>query len=126
MQSKHGASTTLTHLQAQTLHFAEERDWLQFHTPKNLSMSIAIEAAELMEHFQWDLGDLSRTKDIDEKTLTGVREELADIAIYCLQLANVTGIDLAEAVLGKLEINAAKYPVNESRGHSEKYTELRP
>jgi len=96
--------------------FAEERDWMQFHTPKNLASSIAIEAAELMEVFQWESGDRPLTEPQQAK----VREELADVLIYCLQLANVAGIDPLAAARDKLADNARRYPPDEVRGSSEK------
>src|SRR4030095_15491478 len=96
--------------------FVEERDWRQFHSPKNLSMSLAIEAAELMEHFQWiDIAE-SRAAASDPHKLAAIREELADVLCYALALANELGIDLAQAVRDKMIKNAAKYPADEYRG----------
>jgi len=92
--------------------FIEERRWNQFHSPKNLSMSIAIEAAELMELFQWTAG--SDTEDIP---MGQVREELADVVIYCISLANALDIDIATAVRDKVKINAQKYPVEKFQGN---------
>lgn len=89
--------------------FVEARHWNQFHSPKNLSMSIAIEAAELMELFQW-------TDDTADVPVEQLREELADVVIYCLSLANATGIDLATAVRDKVKANTRKYPVERFRG----------
>ncbi|MCF8009834.1 MAG: nucleotide pyrophosphohydrolase [Clostridiales bacterium] len=91
--------------------FVEERDWNQFHSPKNLSMSIAIEAAELMELFQW-----VDQKNMDEISIEKIREELADVVIYCLSMANATGIDVASAVRDKVKVNANKYPVERFKG----------
>jgi len=91
--------------------FVKERDWNQFHSPKNLSMSIAIEAAELMELFQW-----TNATDTSDVPIGRLREELADVVIYCLSLANATGIDLAEAVRDKVSANARKYPVEKYAG----------
>lgn len=91
--------------------FVNERDWNQFHTPKNLAMSIAIEAAELMEIFQW-----CDKEKLDEEERARVEEELADVVIYCLSMANATGLDLAGAVKKKLAVNAVKYPVERFRG----------
>jgi len=89
----------------------EERQWKQFHTPKNLSMSIAIEAAELMELFQW-----TDQKVSDDVPTERVREELADVVIYCLSMANATRIDLATAIKDKVTANAQKYPVEKFKG----------
>ncbi|MBF7081693.1 nucleotide pyrophosphohydrolase [Desulfallas sp. Bu1-1] len=91
--------------------FVEERQWNQFHSPKNLSMSIAIEAAELMELFQW-----SNEGDIDDISMNRVREELADVVIYCLSMANALELDLTTAVKAKVIANAKKYPVDRFKG----------
>lgn len=112
--------TTLQHLKERMATFVRERDWEQFHTPKNLSMSIAIEAAELMEHFQWLTAEQSRT--LDPKILDDVGEELADIVIYALSLSNFLGFDLADTVLAKMAKNERKYPADQVRGKAHKYT----
>jgi NTP pyrophosphatase (non-canonical NTP hydrolase) len=110
------STTTLADLRDLIRRFVEERDWRQFHSPKNLSMSLAIEAAELMEHFQWiDLPQSREIKDQGEK-LALVREELADVLCYALALANELEIDLSAAVRDKMVKNAAKYPAEQSRG----------
>ena len=110
------ATTTLADLRDLVRRFVEERDWRQFHSPKNLSMSLAIEAAELMEHFQWiDLSESRAIKGQPQK-LAQVREELADVLCYALALANELEIDLSAAVRDKMVKNAAKYPVDLSRG----------
>ena len=109
-------STTLADLRDLVRRFVEERDWRQFHSPKNLSMSLAIEAAELMEHFQWiDIAE-SRAAKSDPEKLAAIREELADVLCYALALANELGIDVASAVCDKMVKNAAKYPADEYRG----------
>ena len=102
--------------------FRDERDWKQFHDPKSLAVSIAIEAAELLEEFQWKTAEESRQHAIDKRE--AVSDEIADVAIYLIELADVTGIDLKAAILSKLEKNARKYPVEKSRGKSAKYNEL--
>ena len=94
--------------------FVAERDWAQFHTPENLAKSIAIEAGELLECFQWKA-------EADPKR---VREELADVLTYCLHLADRIGADPEEIVLEKLEITRKKYPVEKARGTSKEYDEL--
>jgi len=113
---------TLDELSRDLRRFAEERDWEQFHAPKNLVMALAVEAAELMEHFQWlseeESGRLPAAK------LAAVREELADVFIYLLRAADRLGVDLLEAAREKMAVNARKYPVEKSRGHKRKYTEL--
>jgi NTP pyrophosphatase (non-canonical NTP hydrolase) len=108
--------TTLANLKDLVRRFVDERDWRQFHSPKNLSMSLAIEAAELMEHFQWiDVAE-SRAAASDQATLAAVTEELADVLCYALALANELGIDVATAVREKMVKNAQKYPAAEYRG----------
>jgi NTP pyrophosphatase (non-canonical NTP hydrolase) len=96
--------------------FVSERDWGQYHSPKNLAMSVAIEAAELMEHFQWLAPDDARTRMNDEETRALVADELADILIYCLSFANSTQIDVSSAILRKLERNFSRFPVERVRG----------
>ena len=95
--------------------FTEERDWDQFHTPENLAKSISNEANELLECFQWS------TTDFDEQA---VREELADVMNYCIQMASKFGWDIREIILDKMEKNAKKYPVEKAKGKADKYTEL--
>ncbi len=104
--------------------FVAERDWEQFHSPKNLSMSIAIEAAELMEHFQWMPGTLSSHVSSDRRDLEDISDELADIMTYCLNLANVLDIDISTAMKNKMKKNCEKYPVIKSKGRSTKYDQL--
>lgn len=112
--------TTLQHLKERMTAFVHERDWEQFHTPKNLSMSIAIEAAELMEHFQWLTTEQSR--NLDPAALNDIGEELADIVIYALSLSNSLNLDLADTVLAKMAKNERKYPADQVKGKAHKYT----
>lgn len=112
--------TTLQDLKDRMAIFVRERDWEQFHTPKNLAMSIAIEAAELMEHFQWLSVDDS--KDLDPERLVDIGEELADIIIYSLSLSNSLSLDLSQTVIAKMEKNSRKYPTEKVKGKSHKYT----
>jgi NTP pyrophosphatase (non-canonical NTP hydrolase) len=118
------ATTTIEDLKNRVLAFVRERDWEQFHSPKNLSMAIAAEAGELMEHFLWADSAASRDSCQETARRKKVEEELADVVIYSLDFANITGIDLAAAIEAKLAVNAQKYPVEKARGRSEKYTEL--
>jgi len=119
------ATTTLGEIKARVLAFAKERDWEQFHAPKNLSMALAAEAGELMEHFLWDTPESSRTKVTEDSARREkIEEELADVVIYALEFANMTGIDVAAAIERKMAQNAAKYPVEKAKGRSVKYTEL--
>jgi len=103
--------TTVGRLRALVSAFVAERDWGRFHSAKNLSMSIAIEAAELMELFQWSDGEA-----VDDRQLARVREELADVVIYGLAMANALHIDLSRAVHDKVKANAGKYPADVYRG----------
>ena len=102
--------------------FAKERDWEQFHSPKNLSMALAVETAEIMEHFQWLTEEQSR--NLDQKTLEKVKEEIADTQIYLARLADQLGIDPIAAANDKLVKNATKYPIEKAKGSAKKYTEL--
>jgi dCTP diphosphatase len=101
--------------------FAEERDWDQFHSPKNLSMALIAETAELIEHFQWLKEEESALIQGDK--LEAVRMELADIQIYLIRIADKLNVDLLDAVEKKIKINEAKYPVDKVKGQHKKYTE---
>ncbi len=111
----------LNDLREKLRRFAEERDWDQFHSPKNLAMALIVEAAELVEHFQWMTQDESRNLPADKKA--EVEAELADILIYLVRIADKLNIDLHTAALEKLQHNAEKYPADQVRGLSKKYTE---
>src|SRR5262245_15438706 len=113
-------TATIAQLRQAVQSFVDDRDWRQFHTPKNLTMSLAIEAAELMEHFQWlDVGEsVARARDPARRG--NIADEMADVACYLLSLANALDIDLSDAILAKLVKNAGKYPANEFRGRSER------
>ena len=104
---------------SKALAFREERDWAQFHNPKDLAISISLEASELLEAFQWSGSDLEVAR-----TRGAMVEELADVAIYCIYLADALGVGLADAVSAKIDANTEKYPADKSRGSSRKYTEL--
>lgn len=112
----------LADLNSQTNLFSDERDWSQFHSPKNLSMALIVEAAELVEHFQWMQADESDLLTNEKRLQVG--DELADILIYTVRLANRLNIDLEKAAQEKMRKNKIKYPIEKSRGRSEKYTEL--
>ena len=105
------------------LEFRRERDWEQFHHPKDLAISIVLEAAELLEEFQWK-GDAEVTRYLEEGGLSRVREELADIAIYIALLSHDLGIDLLDEMGKKITKNEEKYPVEKSKGSSKKYDQL--
>ncbi len=106
-------------LQSDLRAFAAERDWEQFHSPKNLSMALSVEVAELVEHFQWLTEDESRALPADKAER--VAEEIADIQIYLARLADKLGVDIGRAVAAKLETNRLKYPADEARGSAAKY-----
>jgi len=110
------STTTVASLRDAVRRFAAERQWEPFHSPKNLVMGLAVEAAELMEHFLWIDNDASRSVAEDPARLEEVADEMADVASYLLGLANVLGIDLSDAIQAKMVKNAAKYPVEKSRG----------
>lgn len=110
------ATTTLAELRDMVRRFVNERDWSQFHSPKNLSMSIAIEAAELMEHFQWSNPEAAESIRDDADAMQQVREELADVFCYALAFSNALDIDLADALVDKLKKNEEKYPADKFRG----------
>ncbi|MDD2914223.1 MAG: nucleotide pyrophosphohydrolase [Gallionella sp.] len=103
--------------------FAAARGWEQFHSPKNISMALIVEAAELVEHFQWLTEEQS--KALQPEQLQQVREELADIQIYLIQIADKLNVDLLDAANKKIDLNAKKYPAEEVRGSSKKYTEAK-
>ncbi|AYR22779.1 nucleotide pyrophosphohydrolase [Herbaspirillum rubrisubalbicans] len=104
--------------------FSSERDWLRFHTPKNLVMALSVEVAELMEHFQWL--PTGADHELDDAARQGIRHEMADVLVYLIQLADHIGVDLHEAVLEKMELNGRKYPVELARGNARKYSDLAP
>jgi dCTP diphosphatase len=124
MNVSRDADMRLAELKERVLAFARERDWEQFHSPKNLSMALAAEAGELMENFLWVTTEESAQTARDPKRREAIEHEIADIVIYALQFANQTGIDLASAIATKMAVNARKYPVEKARGRSAKYTEL--
>jgi dCTP diphosphatase len=102
--------------------FRDERDWAQFHNPKDMAIAISIEASELLEHFLWKTTEESEQR-VQEKRAE-ISDEIADIAVYLLELADNLNIDLAHAIKNKMKKNAAKYPVDKSKGSHVKYTEL--
>jgi len=109
----------ISKIQNQLEKFAIERDWRQFHTPKNLAMALSVEASELVEIFQWLKPEESNSPD--QKQIESINDEVADIAMYLLRFCSVLEIDLESAIKSKLERNAEKYPINLSKGNSQKY-----
>jgi NTP pyrophosphatase (non-canonical NTP hydrolase) len=116
-------TTPLGELRARVAAFVQERDWAQFHAPKNLAMALACEAAELMEPYLWVEAEASRALTDDAARRARIESEIADVAICLLNLCNVVGTDLSAAVERKLAEAAAKYPVAEARGRALKYDE---
>jgi NTP pyrophosphatase (non-canonical NTP hydrolase) len=110
------ARTTVGELRAAVAAFVDARDWRPFHSPKNLAMSIAIEAAEILELFQWLDNEQAWAAGNDPAVRAALAEELADVVIYCLSLSNALDLDVSAAVMGKLETNEDRYPAEEFRG----------
>ena len=100
--------------------FAQDRDWEQFHTPKNLTMALSVEASELVEIFQRLTPEQSN--NLTDKQMASIKEEIADVAIYLLRLCDVLDIDIESSVMDKIKVNSDKYPVNLSKGNAKKYT----
>lgn len=112
---------SLENLKQKLQQFVDERDWVQFHSPKNLSMAMIVEAAELVEHFQWDTEAESHVLTDDKREQ--VSHELADTFVYLLRIAQMLDIDLIEATNKKIALNALKYPSDKARGKNNKYTD---
>ena len=112
-------SDSIKELQKEITDFRDARNWKQFHNPKDLAISICLEASELLETFQWSGSDLN-----PENKQEKMKEELADVIIYCGLMADTLGLDIDEIVRTKISANNAKYPVEKSFGKSKKYTEL--
>lgn len=118
------SATTIDQIKRHILAFAREREWEQFHSPKNLSMALAAESGELMEHFLWSTPEQSHAVVKDPVKRGKIADELADVVIYALEFANATGLDVAAAIEAKMKANAEKYPVEKAKGRADKYTEL--
>lgn len=116
--------TTIAELKKRFIQFRDERDWKKFHNPKDLAVSISIEANELLELFQWK--DNAEVEEMlkNPKKMQEIRDELADIVTYCLSASDTLNIDLSEAVTQKLAKSAIKYPVEKAKGNAKKYNEL--
>lgn len=113
---------SLRNLAQQLDQFAQDRDWQQFHSPKNLASALVVEAGELLEHFQWLTEEQSRTLAPEKRDAVGA--EVADVLLYLIQLANALGVDPIAAARAKLKLNGLKYPIDQARGNSKKYDEL--
>lgn len=114
MYESNDQNTTLLQLREIIQQFVQERSWERFHSPKNLSMSIAIESAELMEHFQWI--DVDRSSNLSDSEKRAVGEELADVICYSLAMANQLQIDLTTTIVNKMQKNREKYPIEQYHG----------
>jgi NTP pyrophosphatase (non-canonical NTP hydrolase) len=117
-----GGPDLLQDLRTALRRFAAERDWDQFHSPKNLAIALSVEAAELLEHFQW-MSD-AETIAISPEKRAKIREEIADVLLYLIRLADKLDVDLGAAATEKMKVNATKYPVQKARGSSKKYSEF--
>ena len=111
----------ITKIQNQLQNFASERDWEQFHTPKNLAMALSVEAAELVEIFQWLNPEESKLPD--KRQLELINSEVADIAMYLLRFCDLLDVNLEDAIQTKIVKNAEKYPINLSKGNAKKYNQ---
>ena len=111
----------ISEIQNQLKKFAIERDWEQFHTPKNLAIALSVEASELVEIFQWL--NVEESNSPNQRQIEEINSEVADIAMYLLRFCSVLGIDLEKAIESKFERNAEKYPVNLSKGNAQKYNQ---
>ena len=114
---------TLAELESKAINFRDQRDWEQFHNPKNIAGSIVIEATELLEVFQWVEG--KESKKLATKKLQEVKDEMSDVLVYLVTLAHDLNIDLIQAAIEKIEKNDKKYPVEKAKGKSTKYTEFK-
>jgi len=120
---KNDADSDLLRLRALVRQFVDERDWDQFHSPKNLASALTVEAAELLEHFQWLQS--GRAEELGPAKLTAVRHEMADVLVYLVRLADKLDVDLFAAVEEKMVLNRAKYPAELVRGDARKYDEYK-
>ena len=120
MTDREKMADSLKELRAKINQFVTERDWAQFHTPKNLAMAMIVEAAELVEQFQWDTPQESQ--QLSAEKCEAVAHELADTFVYLLRIAEVLEIDLIAATNAKIKLNALKYPVEKAKGSNAKYT----
>lgn len=111
----------LEHIKQKLRSFAQERDWDQFHSPKNLAMALSVEAAELLECFQW-LTE-AESQEVSGEKLAAIADEIADVQLYLIRLADKLGVDIVEAATQKITRNEAKYPADTVRGSAKKYTE---
>ncbi|MQR01098.1 nucleotide pyrophosphohydrolase [Glaciimonas soli] len=119
--TEHSQNNDFARLREEIRIFVAERDWDQFHTPKNLSSALIVEAAELLEHFQWL--KTGNKDELDDAKLEQIRHEMADVLVYLIRLADKLDVDLPAAVVDKMVLNRAKYPAGKVRGDARKYSE---
>jgi NTP pyrophosphatase (non-canonical NTP hydrolase) len=122
MSAEPSVEDTFVSLRNRLRAFATERDWDQFHSPKNLAVALCIEAAELLQNFQW-MPD-TQSQALPPEVHARVREEMADVLLYLIRLADKLDLDLPEAAASKIQLNALRYPIEKARGNSKKYTDL--
>ncbi len=118
------SKTTIADLKKLVTKFRDERDWKKFHNPKDMAMSISIESNELLELFLWKNEKQVSEALENQAKFQDVKDEIADIVVYCIDLCDVLGVDLSQAVEEKIKKNEAKYPVDKAKGNSTKYTEF--
>lgn len=116
--------TTVSALKGEVSRFRDDRDWLKFHNPKDLSIALSVESSELQELFLWKDTEHVKKMPKDKEQLQRIKDEMADVGIYLLSLADVLGVDLSDAVTEKLVKNSKKYPIDKSKGSNKKYGEL--
>ncbi|PDM40468.1 MULTISPECIES: nucleotide pyrophosphohydrolase [unclassified Geobacillus] len=109
----------MKHLQQKIIEFRDARNWKQFHTPKDLAISLSLEAGELLENFQW-----KSSEEAIKTNLENIKDEIADVVIYALLLSHELGIDVEKAIIDKMKKNEQKYPIEKAFGSKKKYTEL--
>lgn len=117
-------TTTIQRLKSEIAKFASERDWMQFHDPKNLVMAMTSEVGELAEHFRWVHSDDALATASDPVQAAEIAHELADVMMFALEFANICNIDVSQAIERKLEINRERYPIDKAKGRSDKYDRL--
>ena len=124
VESGTDSDTTIQQIKDSVMEFITEREWQPFHDPKNVAMALASEVGELLDLFRWVKSDQAFKLLEDKETLSSVREELADIAMFIFDFATICDIDLTEAVNEKMRLNAKRYPIEKARGLAKKYTQL--
>jgi len=124
MEKQTDENTTVDQLKRAVKKFSEERDWLKYHTPKDLAISITLEASELLEHFQWLNEEETNDKLKNKVVLAEIKSELADVINYAFAFSNRLGLDVTDALKNKIEENEAKYPVEKIKGNYKKYYKI--